>query len=163
MNKKSKIYIAVSVIICIIIVVALVSVYFYQKRLTTNDPNTNTNGKNTILNDSEEYVEILEDGTKINNNEKLKENKKIDKLDITDINITASNGLTKLTGTITNNTNEIQEESVISIIFLDKDGNELTKVGAYIKQLAPEESTQLNASVIFDYSNVYDIKFEKQE
>lgn len=111
--------------------------------------------------DEDKYVKVLSDGTKENTSEKLKEDKNFDGLDITQINLTENNQLTKLTGTITNNTEKIKGDYTAKIIFVDSKNNELSEMGFYVKTLQPGESTVLNASTTFDYSNAYNIIFRK--
>lgn len=111
--------------------------------------------------DEDKYVNVLSDGTKENTSEKLKEDKNFDGLDITEIKLIENNQLTKLTGIITNNTDKIKGDYTAKIIFVDSKNNELSEMGFYIKQLQPGESTVLNASTTFDYSNAYNIIFRK--
>ena len=109
----------------------------------------------------ENYVQILEDGTKQNTSSKLLEPKEIDGLEITDLNLIESNNLTRLTGIITNKTEEKKGEYIINIIFVNKNGEELTNLETYVKGLEPGESTLLDTSTTFDYTNAYDIKITK--
>lgn len=111
--------------------------------------------------DEDKYVNVLSDGTKENTSEKLKEDKNLDGLDITEIKLTENNQLTNLTGIITNNTDKIKGDYTAKIIFIDSKNNELSEMGFYIKQLQPGESMALNASTTFDYSNAYNIIFIK--
>ena len=110
---------------------------------------------------AENYVQILEDGTKQNTSSKLLEPKEIDGLEITDLNLIESNNLTRLTGIITNKTEEKKGEYIINIIFVNKNGEELTNLETYVKGLEPGESTLLDTSTTFDYTNAYDIKITK--
>lgn len=104
------------------------------------------------------YVQVLEDGTKQNTSSKLLEPKEINGIEITNISLTESNNLTKLSGTITNKTDKKIDEHKINIIFVNKEGEELTILETYVKSLEPGESTILSSSTTFDYSNAYDIK-----
>ncbi len=49
----------------------------------------------------------------------------------------------------------------ITITVLDKSGNTIATIPAYIKALSSGESTALNASTTFNYANAYDIVIKK--
>jgi len=110
----------------------------------------------------EEFVEQLNDGTRVNTSTKLKETKLFDGLEIKVNEVKEKDNVTLLLGTITNNTNEVKGDYPISIQVLDKQGNEIIVVGGYIGTIAPEETTQLNCSATFDYANAYDINITKK-
>jgi len=150
MSKKSKIYILIAVIIVTFAILSSIALFLYINSKNEQDIKQNDN-----------YSSLLEDGSKINISKKLNENKKFDGLDITDIKLTEKGQLTKLTATLTNNTEEKKGDYTVNIIFVDSNGNELSKMGTYIKLLMPGESTLLNSSVTFDYSNAYDIIIER--
>ena len=116
--------------------------------------------KNNII--DEEFVEILDDGTKLNTSNRLKEAKMIDGMEITDFQLTESNNVTLLLGTITNKSDEVKGDYPVSIKILDKQGNEIITVGGYIGELQPGQSTQLNCSATFDYANAYDFEITKK-
>ena len=54
----------------------------------------------------ENYVEVLNDGTKLNKSNKLSETKKLDGMEITAIQLTNRNGVSRILATVTNKTNE---------------------------------------------------------
>lgn len=149
--KKNKKLVIILVIILIILVLCIgVGIYIWKEK---NKPIPQEQGK--------EYVQTLEDGTKLNVSQKLSETKIIDGLEITQLQLTEKGNTTQLLGTITNKTNETKKASIITITFLDKQGNEITSMKPYIKELKANESTPLNASMTFDYTNAYDIKVTK--
>lgn len=112
---------------------------------------------------AEEYVEILDDGTKLNVSEQLKESKKIDGVEITDIQLTEQNGQSVLLANAINTTNTETVVMPINIIVLDKSGNEIGKIPGVIAPLKQGETKQLNVGITEDYSNAYDFKIEKQK
>lgn len=109
----------------------------------------------------ENYVQVLEDGTKQNISSKLAETRQIDGLELTQITLTEANNMTHVVGKITNTTNEKMEEQKINIVLVDKKGEVLTTLETYIKSLEPGENTTLDTSTTFDYSSAYDIKITK--
>ncbi len=111
----------------------------------------------------ENYSQELEDGTKVNTSSKLSETKQIeDGLEITDISLTESNNLTSLLGKITNKTNEKKGDYLITITFVNKNGEKLTENEVYVKSLDPGETTTLSSKTSFDYTDAYDIIIEKK-
>ena len=110
----------------------------------------------------EEYVQVLDDGTKLNVSEELKEAKKIDGLEITNIQLTQKGGQTVLLADVTNPTAQEVGATGIYIIILDRKGNEIGKIPGVISPLKVGETKQLNVGVTDDYANAYDFKVEKQ-
>ena len=157
MTRNGKIFIVI-VSIFAIFIMALSIITGYQQRQIALKQKAK---KAQSVDEKGKYVTTLKDGTKENTSSKLKENKKIDELDITDIKLTEENQLTKLTATITNNTKKIKGDYIAQAVFVDSKGNELASMGIGIKKLQPGESTLLNSSIIFDYSNAYNIIFRK--
>ena len=155
MTKNGKKFI-IGVTILIIVAV-IISVIFV---ITNNKKNKNKVIVKSV-DEENKYVNVLSDGTKENTSQKLNEDKTFDGLDITEIKLTENNKLTKLTANITNNTKKITGDYTAKIIFVDSKNNELAEMGFYIKELQPGESTGLNASTTFDYSNAYNIIFRK--
>lgn len=110
----------------------------------------------------EEFVKVLDDGTRLNTSDKLSKTKTFDGLEISNFQLTEKNNVTVLLGTITNKTNGEKGDYPINIKILDKQGNEIVTVGGYIGKLQPGESTQLNSSASFDYANAYDFEISKK-
>lgn len=139
-----------ALIVVLIIVIAIVVIF-------------KTTKENKGEEKAEEYVEILDDGTKLNVSEQLKESKKIDGVEITDIQLTEQNGQSVLLANAINTTNTETVVMPINIIVLDKSGNEIGKIPGVIAPLKQGETKQLNVGITEDYSNAYDFKIEKQK
>ena len=124
----------------------------------------NSNKKEEIEQEEkqEEYVDRLEDGTRLNKSDKLHESKTIDGLTISNLQLTEKENVTVLLGTITNNTEETRGGYPVDIKIIDKKGNEIITVGGYIGEIKPGESMQLNSSATFDYANAYDFEITKK-
>lgn len=152
MKTKEKKLIGILVIIIIIAVIALIIIKTRKKEedITTN---------NQI---EEEFVDVLEDGTKLNKSDKLHETKKFDGLKITNFQLTQKDNVTVLLGTITNETQQTKGGYPVKIKIVDKNENEIITVGGFIGELKPGESMQLNSSATFDYANAYDFEITKK-
>ena len=110
----------------------------------------------------QKYVEVLTDGTKLNTSTKLNETKKLDGLEISQMQLTYKNGSSVILATVTNMTN--QNTSLTPIILtLYNDKNEvIEKVNGLISPMKPGESVQLNMGTSSDYASAYDYKIEKK-
>ena len=110
----------------------------------------------------EEYVEIKEDGTKVNTSNKLKENKEFNGLQISNISIEEKENETVVRADITNTTNAAQGDYGIYLVIKDNQGNEIKKIAGYLNYLEPQEKTRLNIKTSYDFANAYDFEIEKQ-
>ncbi len=152
MKTSEKKFLIVLIIISIVILVIL---YMIRE----NDKEEVKEETNQI---EEEYVNKLEDGTRINTSDKLHETKTIDGLTISNFQLTEKENMTILLGTITNNTEETKGGYPVDIKIIDENGNEIITVGGYIGELEPGENMQLNSSASFDYANAYDFEITKK-
>ena len=157
MNKKVKKIIAAIMIIIVIAMVITIMLRFRNRKSTEN---IRTVEEQIIP--KEEFVDKLEDGTRINSSDKLHETKTFDGLEISDFQLTEKDNMTVLLGKITNNANTKKGGYAVNITVLDKDRNEMTTVVAYIKELQPGENTILNVSSTFDYANAYDFTISRK-
>lgn len=154
MKKKEKQMIAILIVVTIIIIAI---VYFVTRSNKTN------NGKNNNqLEDSnkvvEEYVQLLDDGTKLNTSTKLNETKNVNGLSIGNIQLTMNGGETTLLADVTNNTGRDLGITAIDIVLLDKEEKEIVTIGGMIGNVKNSESVKLQAGTTLDFANAYDFK-----
>ena len=149
-----------TLILLIIGVIILISVIVGKNTSTKKSENQNKNEVEENVIDNEFYEE-LEDGTKINTSAKLKESKKIEGLELTDIQLTENNNTTLLLGKITNISDENQGGYPVKVKVTDKEGNEIIVIDAYIGELKPGESEQFSTSATFNYINAYNFELTK--
>ena len=159
MSKKEKQVIGVLIGIAVIAIIVVLIVNGKNKE-DENIANNEIVESNTV--EEEKYVEVLENGTKLNTSEKLKETKEIDGMEISNMQLTEEGNITKLLGTITNKSNTTKGNYEINIKLIDENGKELTTLVGYIGELEPGESTQLSTSTTFDYANTYDVEITKR-
>lgn len=112
--------------------------------------------------EKQEFVEVLEDGTKLNVSDKMKEVKKFEEFEISNLKVTENNNVTLLEGTITNVGKTEEGGYPVNLIIKDKEGKEIITIAAFIGKLEPGKSTQLSTSATFDYSNAYDFSISKR-
>ena len=133
---------------------------FVSDFIGINKKNKDGNNENVAL--EEEFVNVLEDGTRLNKSDKLHEKKEFDGMEITDFQLTEKENVTLLLGTITNTSNEKKGGYPVNIKVVDKQGNEIITVAAFFGELEPGQSTQLSTSATFDYANAYDFSITKK-
>lgn len=158
MKKEEKLMIGVLILILAIVVI-VGTVMSINKGKKNNDINGGKVAEENI--NVEEFVKVLDDGTKLNTSNKLKEKKTFDGMEITDLQLTMNGNVSLLLGRVTNTSSTNKGGYPVNITVLDKKENEIITIKAYIKELAAGESTELNTSATFDYANAYDIKISK--
>ena len=152
MKKKEK---RMILILLVVLVIAVV-IFVISKNKTGNKENTEEN--NVV----EEFVQVLEDGTRLNTSTKLNEMKKFEGLEFGNIQLTNSNGQSVLLADVKNTTQAETGLMLVNVTLIDKNGNELGTVGGIISPLKPGESKQFNTSMTIDYANAYDFKITKK-
>jgi len=150
MKKNEKIGILILIGIAVVIIIGRVIARGGKKEEVE---------ENTV---KEEFVDVLEDGTRLNTSSKLHETKKFEGMEIRDFQLTENNNVSLLLGTITNTSNKVEGGYPVKIKIIDKEGNEIITVEAYIGELEPGQSTELNTSATFDYANAYDFSISKK-
>lgn len=155
-RKPQRIRIIISVIIIIIVFIICF------KTLSKKDvDNTENSGNEFVLYDSSitDYVKVSEGGIKINTSPEINHDRKLNELDIKNIQLTCKNGITTLLADVLNNTNKDFEMKNIKIKFLDENNKEIRTVSGYIPALKIGETTKLNVSMSSNLITAYDIEF----
>ena len=143
--------------ILILLVILVIAIIIFVANKNKKDENT-VEGNNVV----EEFVQVLEDGTRLNTSTKLKEMKKFEGLEFGNIQLTNSNGQSVLLADVKNTTQAETRLMLVNVTLYDKNGNELGTVGGIISPLKPGESKQFNTSMTIDYANAYDFKVTKK-
>ncbi len=151
MKKNEKIFIWILILIIVIVII----VGLTRKNKRNEIANNNAVQENIV---KEEYVEVLQDGTKLNTSETLSKAKKLGTLEFTNIQLTNRNGQTVLLADVKNTGTTRTEMQLVDVIILDKSGKELGKVGGIVSPLESGNTTQFNTSMTVDYANAYDFK-----
>ena len=106
----------------------------------------------------EKFVQVLEDGTKLNKSSKLNETKNVEGIEISNIQFTYKDGQTVLLADVTNNSGKAIDMTLLNIKLLDEQENEIITIGGIISPMQVGETTQLNAGMTMDYANAYDVE-----
>ena len=155
MKKKEK---RMLLILLVILVIAIVIFVVNKNLKKENNSNGNENTTQQENTETEEFVQVLEDGTKLNTSKKLNERKEVNGLTFENVQFTEQNGKSVLLADVTNNSGKAIDVTLVDVILLDKNGQEIVKLGGIISPLKPGEKTQFNTSMTLDYANAYDFK-----
>lgn len=151
--KDKKIWIFIGVLIILIILLLI--------KRGANNKGGNIINEQKIVNE-EEFIEVISDGTKVNKSNKLAETKTIDGLEVSNIRLTEKNNMSRILATVKNTTNETKGEYAVKIILLNKVGETIKEIEAYIDKVAPGETVTLNTAATVDFANAYDFKIVKK-
>ena len=155
MKKKEKRMILILLVILIIAIVIFVVSKNLNKESKTKENGSTTQQENT---EPEEFVQVLEDGTKLNTSTELNKEKQVGNYKFENMQLTTQDNQTVLLADVTNTGSNKTDIQLVDVTLLDKDGNEIITVGGIISQLDPGEKTQFNTSMTLDYANTYDFK-----
>ena len=153
-NKEKRMILILLVILIIAIVIFVVSKNL-NKESKTKENGSTTQQENT---EPEEFVQVLEDGTKLNTSTELNKEKQVGNYKFENMQLTTQDNQTVLLADVTNTGSSKTDIQLVDVTLLDKDGNEIITVGGIISQLEPGEKTQFNTSMTLDYANTYDFK-----
>ena len=142
-------------LILILVAIAIITTLAIITNRKGKEVNSDATEENKVV---EEFVQVLEDGTKLNTSTKLSETKTVDGLKIGNIQLTMQNGQSVLLADAENDTGKDIDIMLLDIILLDKNGNELTTIAGIMGNLKAGEKQQLNSSVTSDYANAYDFR-----
>lgn len=142
-------------IILILVTIAIITTLAIITNRKGKEVNSDSTEEDKVV---EEFVQVLEDGTKLNTSTKLSETKIVDGLKIGNIQLTMQNGQSVLLADAENDTGKDIDIMLLDIILLDKNGNELTTIAGIVGDLKAGEKQQLNSSVTSDYANAYDFR-----
>lgn len=158
-QKKRKV-ILVMILLVVIIVAGIVIINVVNQKNDEIDKGNVSTGEGTQM--VEENVSVAEDGTKVNISKKIKEQKKIDNLVVSDMEITEVDNVCTIIANVTNNTKQEQGDYAVEIRLLNSKGDEIGTVPGYIGIIKPGESMALTASVTADYANAYNCEIVKK-
>lgn len=148
MKKKEAIVIFTLIAIMVLILVIVIVKKGKNNQITPN-----------VV--KEEFVEVKEDGTRVNTSSKLAEIKKIDGLEIGNITLTEKNNESYIRATVKNTTAQVKGDDSITLTIIDKAGNTLTEVQGYLDTIQPGNTATLSIKASADFANAYDFKVSK--
>ena len=151
-NEKKMIF-----ILLVILVIAIV--IFAVSKNKKGNKDESTVAENNVV---EEFVQVLDDGTKLNTSNNLSKTKELDGLKISDIQLTHRNGVSVIIATVTNTNPYDVELTPVILTLYDDQRNVLKEVNGLISPVKYGESVQLNVVISKDYANVFDFTIRKK-
>lgn len=98
----------------------------------------------------------VKDGLKTATSEKLKEEKMYNDIRITEAEITATKNRANFIAKVKSDLDKPIEGEIIYVVFLRKDGSELTRLETFFPDLEPNGEGEITASTNEDIANAYD-------
>ena len=164
MNKKG-IIIAILVILLVIGVVTGVIIYKNNSKVNNNQSGQQENQDETAslidMNNTENAK--IESGVKENTSENIAKDRKLENLSITDIKLSAQDGVTSFTATVKNDSNRDFAGGIVKISFTNKDGSNYAELEAYIPEIVAGGTNAINAGTTADIANAYDFTMELEK
>lgn len=154
MKKQEKRMILILLAVLAIVIIALV---INKNAKKENKENKAETANNTV---TEEFVQVLEDGTKLNTSEQLNKTKQVGAYKFENMQLTEQGNQTVLLADVTNTSSSATNMQLLDVTLLDKNGKEIVTIGGIISPLQPGAKTQFNTSMTLDYANTYDFKIE---
>ena len=109
----------------------------------------------------EEFVQLTDDGMKVNVGSKITEDKEVNGLKFTNVQLTEKDNQSTLLADVENATGkELKDYTNLDITFFTKDGQEIVTIKGILTPLKSGEKTQLNAGLTQDVANAYDIRIK---
>ena len=144
-------------LLLILLILVVLSVFLYSN-INKKEKNNNDNNGGNVTENQDNYTKILEDTTKVNISEKIKEEKKISNLVISDIKIEEVDNVSKFTANVKNNGNYEIKDLILSIKLVNSKNEEITTISGYVGNINPGEVLKLDTQATFDFSNAYDVQ-----
>ena len=152
MKKQEKRMILILLAVLAIVIIVLV---INKNAKKENKENKVETANNTV---AEEFVQVLEDGTKLNTSEQLNKTKQVGAYKFENMQLTEQGSQTVLLADVTNTSSSATNMQLLDVTLLDKNGKEIVTIGGIISPLQPGAKTQFNTSMTLDYANTYDFK-----
>ena len=163
--KKSNSKGIILLIAIIIIAIIVVGTIIYQ-----NNKNTQQEQQQETEQDSLSLIDMnntenakIESGVKENTSENISKDRKLGNLSITDIKLSAQDGVTSFTATVKNDSNKDFAGGIVKISFTNKDWSNYAELEAYIPEIVAGGTNAINAGTTADIANAYDFTMELEK
>ena len=167
-NEKGKnlflkiVLIAIIVGIIVFIIMNIVKIKNSKEGVGQNNQKQNSESQQVEENVvKEEFVQQTDDGTKVNVGSKITDDKDVNGLKFTNVQLTEKNNQSTLLADVENVTGkDIKDYTNLGITFLTKDGQEIITIKGILPPLKSGDKTQFNTGLTQDVANAYDIKIK---
>ena len=158
-NEKKMIF------ILILILIIVLTIFFITRNNKGKTADNISMEQGTQAQEKGSHSDMLSDGTRINNSEKIAETKYVDDIEISDIQLTEKDNVTELIANITNTSDKNEDGFLITITLFDDKQNEIGKFNdVFVHALKGKESSNLSTSGLFgnDYVDAYELTITKK-
>ena len=152
MKKKEK----KMLLILVLVGVVIVGIIYFATRPKEEKASSKVDMTDNKV--KEEFVQVLDDRSKLNISTKLNETKKVNGLEIGNIQLSMTGGETTLLADVKNNSGKDLGVTLIDITLFDKNGGEITTINGIVGDVKAGETVKLEASTTLDFANAYDFK-----
>lgn len=150
--------------ILIIIIIGIIIISLLVKSRKTGETVENNNQSSIETTSENATVEVLESGRKLNVSEKLAEAKMFGDYEMTNIQLSESNGQTELRADLKNVGNSKLELVSADIEFKDKEGNIIGTINdVLIGEVEAGKTTKIKAETSLNCVEAYDISISIKE
>ena len=164
-----KIFYLITIIISILVILLIIvtGVIIYKNNSKVNN---NQSGQQENQDETESLIDMnntenakIENGVKENTSENISKDRKLGNLSITDIKLSAQDGVTSFTATVKNDSNKDFAGGIVKISFTNKDGSNYAELEAYIPEIVAGGTNAINAGTTADIANAYDFTMELEK
>lgn len=149
--------------VIVLVIVALVIMFCIRACAKSKINKNNKIMTNSNIENQEKYTIQLDDGTKLNNSEELKNVKKYRTIEISDIQVTSTDGNTTILANAKNTGNDTFEREIVTIVLIDEDGMQVAEIPAVIPKIEVGKTGKINANVSSaDVANIKDFEIKER-
>lgn len=151
-QKKNLLIIGIALLAIILLIIILVNVFKKEKPLV----------ENSNISSNEAFVQTSENGEKTNISSKIKEKKKVENLEFSDLKITMKNNETLVTGKVKNSTKDSIKGFYFKLTALNSSNESIAESEGLLDSVIPAGSSiSFETTTSKDFANCYDIQIEK--
>lgn len=154
--KDKKWFIFIGIVIFVMIALLIFKGIRKEEKKKENTTKDNVTIITSDNSNENEFIEVQEDGTRLNKSEKFSTTKKIEGLEISNIKLTEKDNITQILADVKNTTDKKVEGFYATITFLNKDGEMIVGIPGYIPTVEANGTATLNTNSTGDFANAYD-------
>jgi regulatory protein YycI of two-component signal transduction system YycFG len=163
-EKEKNLFLKIVLIVIIVGIIVFIIMNIVKSKKSKEGVGQNQNGESQQVEENavkEEFVQQTDDGMKVNVGSKITDDKEVNGLKFTNVQLTEKDNQSTLLADVENATGkELKDYTNLDITFLTKDGQEIVTIKGILTPLKSGEKTQLNAGLTQDVANAYDIRIK---
>lgn len=171
-NVKENKKVNLKAIAILIIIVAIVITTIFIIQNNKHKDGEENNNEEAYLGNPEDNMGLIDmnnlenaqisEGIKQNTSENVAKDRTLEGLKITEIKLSAENGISNFTATVTNNTGTDFAGGIATIVFTNQDGSEYATLEVFVPEVKNGQTNTINAGTTTDIANAYDFTITLQ-